>query len=90
MPRTPEEVAATEALEQAIQKFMALLDIRSDAQLGDWLVIASAPYVDPDGDVDSEYFALLSGGSMLNHVVQGLLAKGRDIFKGQVRDEEED
>lgn len=51
--------------------------------LGDWVVVASAVRVDSDGDPNCEYFMAMSGGSMLQHHLLGLLAKADQMVAGE-------
>lgn len=51
-----------------------------EGMLGDWLVIGAVVRVDDEGDPDATYFAAMTGGSMLQHTVLGLLAKAEDAL----------
>jgi hypothetical protein len=64
----------------AIEAYMG--EMGYDGVLGDWVVIGSAVRVDPDGDPNCEYFMAMSGGSMLQHHLLGLLAKADEIVAG--------
>lgn len=48
--------------------------------LGDWLLIGAVVRVDDEGDADATYFTAMTGGSMLQHVTLGLLAKAEDAL----------
>jgi hypothetical protein len=59
-----------------------------EGMLGDWLVVGAVVRIDEDGDPDATYFTAMTGGSMLQHIALGLLAKAEDALVSP--DEESD
>lgn len=51
------------------------------AQLGDWLLVLSAPYLNEDGEIVSGYTIAFSGGNLLDHHALGLLRKGEQLLE---------
>lgn len=74
-----ERRAVSDNLALAIKVYMSQMGYRQDASLGDWVLIGSNVFV-VDEEVDCEYFAAMSGGSMLQHVVLGLLEKAPEVL----------
>lgn len=77
-PETEDRKARATKLGEAIEVYLEGQEF--EGMLGDWMLIGSVVHVDDDGDPDAEYFVALSGGSMLQHIVLGLIAKAEDVL----------
>jgi len=77
----------TYRLDALLQEGLPLFGMEPNAQLGDWLVVISAPYLDDNGDLTSGYSVTFSG-NLLDHNAKGLLQKAAELLEdGELHDE---
>jgi hypothetical protein len=72
MARTPEQVAADDALTIAVQTAALVYGWAPDAVVTDYLVVLSAQTWDADGDITSDEGVLLRDGYMPDYRARGL------------------
>jgi len=65
-------------IQEALERFVS--ERGFEGMLGDWVTFGTIVRVDDDGDLDGEYFVVMTGGSLLQHVVLGLVEKGKDVL----------
>lgn len=76
---TPEERRnRAAALGEAIEKWSEGMGF--EGMLGDWIIVGAMVRVDESGDPNADYFIGFSGGTMLQHVALGLMAKGDEML----------
>jgi hypothetical protein len=83
---TEEQREWTRKMDALIQEGLTLLGQDPNSQLGDWLTVISAPYLNEEGHLTSGYSIAFSG-NLLEHNALGLLAKGEGLL---MRDEDDD
>lgn len=78
---TPEQKAANDELEKAIQVWLYtfLADTSPHAMLDDWMVITSVE--DPTEPDTTGYFRASAGGGMPHHRAIGLLTRHLDDYR---------
>lgn len=69
----------TKRLDAVIAEGLPLLGMEDNAQLGDWVLVLSAPHLDEDGELTSGYSITFSG-NLLYHNALGLLEKGGELL----------
>lgn len=90
MKLTPEQTAAEEALQKAIDMMSAaypIVDKADDEQsvtsgwlVGDWAVIISSTGFDVEGDMHDSYQLAFSGGNMPEYRAKGLFKQALDMM----------
>jgi hypothetical protein len=78
--RTPDEVKADQALEEAIQDVLVTSGWAAGKLLTEYIVIGTQIGYDNDGDRVSSYFHLLSSGELPYHHIVGLLHTGLEHY----------
>lgn len=82
MASEPTRRKLVEAVDLILSRNLEVLGIKEDgAQLGDWMVIVSAPSLDSTGEPWSGY-AVLGSGNLLEHNALGLIDKAAEILSG--------
>lgn len=76
MSRTPEQIAADEALTEAVDRAMKAYGADPEHLLIDYVVIAARRYWDDEGDACTGYAVLLRDSDLAVHQVAGLLRYG--------------
>lgn len=69
----------THKMDMLLSKSLPLFGMEPDAQLGDWMVVISAPSINSDGDLTSGY-AIGFSGNILHHNALGLMSKAQDLL----------
>ena len=85
MDRRPEltseaQRAFTERVDTALQEALPILGMDAGSQLGDWVCVLSAPYLNESGELTSGYSITFSS-NLLEHNAIGLLHKGMDLLE---------
>jgi hypothetical protein len=79
---TSEQIAFTAEMDALLQKGLGVFGLDPGCHLGDWAVVLSAPFLNEDGDVTSDY-AVTFSANLLEHNATGLLIKGKEILDGR-------
>lgn len=92
MKQTPEQKAAQEALQAAIEQHRkAFTDAEDVPIIGeittDWITVAACISYDDDGDQTVAYHWALSNGAMPDHTAKGLLVHALDMVEKASEDE---
>ena len=69
----------TRRMDALLQEGLPLFGMEQNSQLGDWVCVVSAPYLNDEGDLTSGY-AISFSGNLLQHNAMGLLAKGNELL----------
>lgn len=82
MSRTPEQVAATNKVTDAVAELLAQADAENDEPVGlltEYVVVATQQHIDEDGDTVNTYSVITGGAGATLHSVVGLVeyARGR-------------
>ena len=85
---------ANDAIGQALEKWVESLpsaDGHPIGILGDWACVMGMVDVDSDGDARVQYYLAMKSGTMLPHVLVGLLHEGLNQARlGRVGDSDDD
>jgi hypothetical protein len=85
--QSDEQRGFTEELDALISRYLGSFGFHeSNVQVGDWVLIISAPSLDSIGNVRSGYSVAFSG-QMLEHHALGLLTKAEEIVMGRDEDD---
>jgi len=71
--RTEEQIAADEALTEAIQQVLIAYDFQQDCVIGDYLIVCAQSRLDGDGEASTAYTHLYRNGDLPAHSILGLL-----------------
>lgn len=69
----------TGQMDALLSKGLPFFGMEDNSQLGDWVVILSAPYINDEGDLTSGYSMCFSS-NMLQHNALGLLSKAAELL----------
>lgn len=79
----------TAKMDALLSEGLPLFGMDPGSQLGDWVCIISAPYLNSDGDLTSGYSITFSG-NLLEHNAMGLLDKGVQLLESGEEHEDEE
>jgi hypothetical protein len=86
MRMNPQQKAAQEKLEEAVQQHVAAYRGDDDGVIADWILVTSTSGYDADGDGTSGYYMAYQGGEMSEHRAVGLLEWGKHMLTiGEIR-----
>lgn len=86
---TPEQTAANEQLQSAMENYLRTFCRQQGALLVDWVVVLQSSWYDDDGDRCSAYHMAFSTGEMDEHRAIGLLEYGKDlVLHGEAADDD--
>lgn len=84
-------MTANEEIGQRLEQWVRELpseDGGDSGMLGDWMAVVSMVSVDDEGQPRVQYYLTMRGGTMLPHMLHGLLDIGKDLITEQTNTRE--